>query len=205
MRSLHLPIATIRSLRCFRRIHQTHHSDNATTDARPRQLPARRASVWLAECKVQVGESLLGGNVMKVLMTSLLLIAVASFVAGQPQMPQMKKGQMMTDCPMSVQGAEIAVADTPDGIALTWTTKTGNVDELRRRVERMAAMHASQADKPSAMTGGMMAGIAKYELIAGGARLTLTPKDPAKLAEFRKQVRSHVERMSKEGSCPMMQ
>jgi hypothetical protein len=139
------------------------------------------------------------------MMTGLLLIAMASFVAGHPQTPQMQKSQMMPDCPMNVQGTEIAAADTPDGIALTFTTKTGNVEELRRRVERMATMHAGQADKPSGMSGGMMIGIAKYEPIPNGARLMLTPKDSTKLSEFRKQVRSRVERMTKEGSCPMMQ
>jgi hypothetical protein len=36
------------------------------------------------------------------------------------------------------------------------------------------------------------------------ARLALTPKDPAKLAEFRKQVRANVEQMKK-GECSMMQ
>jgi hypothetical protein len=142
---------------------------------------------------------------MKVLMAGLLLIALAAFAAGDPQMPQMQKSQMMPDCPMNVEGTEIAVADTPDGIAVTLTTKTGNVDELRRRVERMATMQTRQTDKPSTMTGGMMAGVANYEPIPNGARLTLAPKYPAKLSEFRKQVRSHVERMSKEGSCPMMQ
>ena len=54
---------------------------------------------------------------MKILFTNFFLIAMASLAGGQPQMPQMQKGQMMMDCPMSVQGAEIAVADTPDGIA----------------------------------------------------------------------------------------
>jgi len=121
---------------------------------------------------------------MKTLLSSLLLMSVMSF-AGTHQMPMMQQ-----DCPMKVAGAEVAVTDTDDGIAVTFTTKTGDVDELRKRVERMATMYA---------------GTAKYEAIPAGARVTLTPKDPAKLADFRKQVRSHVERMTKEGSCSMMQ
>jgi len=141
---------------------------------------------------------------MKILMNGLLLITMASIALGRAQMP-MKQGQMMQDCPMNVRGAEVAVADTPDGIALTFTTKTGNVEELRRSVERMATMHGAPTDKASAMPGGMMAGIAKYEAVPEGARITLTPKDPAKLSEFRKQVRSHVERMTKPEGCSMMQ
>jgi hypothetical protein len=135
---------------------------------------------------------------MKTLMSSLLLMSVVSF-ARTPQMP------IMQDCPMKVAGAEVAVTDTADGIAVTFTTKTVNVEELRKRVERMATVHSGSADKPSPMAGKMLDGTAKYEAIPAGARLTLTPKDPAKLADFRKQVQGHVERMTREGNCSMMQ
>ena len=50
----------------------------------------------------------------------------------------------------------------------------------------------------------MMPGSIKYEAVDKGARLALTPKDPSKLAEFRKQVRDHAEHMTK-GDCSMMQ
>jgi hypothetical protein len=96
---------------------------------------------------------------------------------------------MMKDCPMSVRGAEIAVADTADGVALTITTKTGDVSELRERVKRMLAMH----DIP-----------AKLETIDNGARVTLTPKDPTALTALRKQAREHVDRMTKGGGCEQM-
>jgi len=139
-------------------------------------------------------------------------ISVAAFAAAgaqdkQSQPPQgaMPTMQMMQDCPMNVQGTEIAVADTSDGIALSFTTSSGSVDELRLRVERMAKMHTSPTGTATAMPGMMMPGTAKYEAIAKGARLTLTPKNPAQLDEFRKQVRNHVERMGKEGGCSAMQ
>jgi hypothetical protein len=48
------------------------------------------------------------------------------------------------------------------------------------------------------------AGTVTYEATMEGAKLTLTPRDPAKLAEFRTQVRAHVEKMQK-GECSMMQ
>ena len=65
-------------------------------------------------------------------------------------------------------------------------------------------MHSGQASSPAMMQGQMMPGTVKYEAIENGAKLTLTPKDPAKLAEFRAQVRAHVEKMQK-GECSMMQ
>lgn len=48
---------------------------------------------------------------------------------------------MMANCPMKLPGVDVAVLDTPAGVALTFTTKPDDVAELRRRVEHMAAMH----------------------------------------------------------------
>jgi hypothetical protein len=137
---------------------------------------------------------------MKKLLLLLTLMPASLSPAGlqTPGMP------MMMNCPMSLQGTTAAVANTADGVSISITTKAENVAELRRRVEQMAAMHGN--DRPSAamMQGQMMPGTVKYEVIENGARLTLTPKDATKLAEFRKQVRAHVERMQK-GECSMMQ
>jgi hypothetical protein len=112
--------------------------------------------------------------------------------------------QMMQNCPMKVEGVKVAVADTTNGIAVTITTESGNVGELRRRVELMATMHSPNGDKPAMMRNRMIAGAAKFEEVENGARLTLTPKDPAQLEAFRKQVREHAQRMEK-GDCSMMQ
>src|SRR5215510_14368109 len=58
---------------------------------------------------------------------------------------------MMQNCPMQVPGAEVSIQDTNDGIALTITTSSGDVAELRHRVESMAKMHSSDG-----MHGNMM-------------------------------------------------
>ncbi|MBI2150233.1 MAG: hypothetical protein HYU27_06470, partial [Acidobacteria bacterium] len=102
---------------------------------------------------------------------------------------------MMADCPMKLPGVDIAVLDVPAGVALTFTTKADNVAEMRRRVEHMAAMHSGEHAHEAMMPGHMMPANVKYEAVENGARLTLTPKDPASLAEFRTQVRTRVERM----------
>lgn len=106
---------------------------------------------------------------------------------------------MMQNCPMQVPGAEVSVQDTNDGIALRITTTSGDVAELRRRVESMAKMHSNEG-----MHGNMMPFSVTYEEIQSGARLTLKPKDPAKLGEFRSTVRQHAEEMKKH-DCSMMQ
>jgi len=148
--------------------------------------------------------------VKKVVML-LMLAPAALFAAGmQGAQTEPKSGMpmpgmsMMMSCPMKLEGTSVAVADTATGIAVSLTTKPDNVAELRRRVEQMAAMHSGAPSSQAMMQGQMMPGTVKYEAIENGARLTLTPKDPAKLDEFRKQVRAHVEKMQK-GECSMMQ
>jgi hypothetical protein len=139
----------------------------------------------------------------------LMLVPAALFAASmqnaqtaaRPQMPGMAQETM--GCPMNLKGTSVAVTDTANGVVISITTKPENVAELQKRTEQMAAMHVGQASSPAMMQGQMMAGTVKYEAAKDGAKLTLTPKDPAKLAEFRTQVRSHVERMQK-GECTMM-
>ena len=55
------------------------------------------------------------------------------------EMPMMM--QMMQECPMTLLGVDLAVADTAGGIALAFTAEKGDAVELRRRVELMAKMH----------------------------------------------------------------
>lgn len=147
---------------------------------------------------------------MRKVVVLLILTPVVLFAAGtQSTQTEPKRGMqgmpMMMSCPMKLDGTSVAVADTATGVTVSITTKPENVIELRKRVEQMATMHSANPDHPSApmMQGQMMPGTVKYEAIENGARLTLTPKDPAKLAEFRKQVRAHVEMMQK-GECSMM-
>ena len=141
-------------------------------------------------------------------MTNILLtLAVVVAMGGTPgqqagpqhQSPNMA---MMQSCPMKVTGADVSVADVENGIAVTVTTKSGDVADLRRRTENMAKMHSGSSNAD--MHGHMMSFSVKYEEVPNGARLTLTPKDVTQLQEFRAKVRQHVEQMAK-GECSMMQ
>jgi len=130
---------------------------------------------------------------------------VGAFAAAGVQQKEMP--MMMKDCPLALPDTNLAASDTPTGIAINITTKPDNVLELRRRVEQMAARHnamSSHGGHEGMMMNQMLPGTAAYEPIENGARLTLTPKDPGKLVEFRTQVRAHVEQMGK-GGCTMMQ
>src|SRR5262245_29270306 len=110
--------------------------------------------------------------VMKTLMMvgALLLATYVGTTTAQQSQPEPRDANgmmsMMKDCPMNVEGAEITAEDTTNGVALTITTKSGNINELRERVQRMLDMHGVTA---------------KTEAAPNGARFTLTPKDPAQL------------------------
>jgi hypothetical protein len=137
----------------------------------------------------------------------LVTFAVGVAIAGAPSQQTAPQHQapnmpMMQSCPMKVTGADLAVADVDGGIAVTVTTKSGDVADLRRRTENMAKMHGDSST--GNMHGPMMSFSVKYEEVPNGARLTLTPKDLTQLEEFRTKVRQHVEQMKK-GDCSMMQ
>jgi hypothetical protein len=143
------------------------------------------------------------------------LIAIIWIVLGvlptagnqEKQPPQsehhMAQMQMMKECPMSLPGIQAAVSDTSTGVMLTFTAAAENVAELQRRVERWANMRQLMAEMPR-FQDHMIAGEVKYEAIPNGARLAFTPANPVRLEEFRMQVRTHVEQMTK-GHCPMME
>ena len=89
---------------------------------------------------------------------------------------------------------------------MTFSTTTGDVAELRRRVEHIENMAEMPAMKSgmTMMHVRLIPGSANYEEVSDGARLTLMPKDPAQLDAFRTQVRERVE-MMKNGDCSKMQ
>ena len=134
----------------------------------------------------------------------------------------------MAMCPMAVPGTQLAATDTEDGEAVTFTTSPDQASELRARVHAMADMHNRhhQAGATDGMHGGMPHGgamgggsmgsggggpmgmmpppsRAAVEDVVGGARLVVTPNDPADLEALRSAVRMHSERMQQTGTCAM--
>ncbi len=126
-------------------------------------------------------------------------------------------GGMGGMCPMEVPGTKVSADDTQDGVAITFTT-TGDVAQLRDRVHHMAEMHEHMMQGGMMGSGGMGSGgmgsghmmmkmvpsTARAEDIDGGARIVLTPKDPAQLADLRAHVHEHATQMAG-GHCPMME
>ena len=152
---------------------------------------------------------ILNAVVLAAAISMLAVTAAAQTTPAEPQ-PGMRMMDMsaMQNCPMAIPGVAITVDDSVDGVAINFSTTSGDVAELRRRVESIAKMH-SDTQPGAMMSGNMKAGkmipfTLKQEATSNGARLLLTPKDPALLLEFRAQIRTHVEHMQK-GDCSMMQ
>ena len=140
------------------------------------------------------------------------------------QRPGMHSGDMAAMCPMKVEGTSVTAADVEGGVALSFTT-SGDVAELRSRVARMAKMHGDHgghhgpgkgmhghqhggagAHRGKMMGAGMMmpAATARSEDVDAGARVVLTPKDPADLGALREHAQHMAGRMAS-GECPMME
>ena len=112
-------------------------------------------------------------------------------------------GQTMTNkmmhCPSAAPGAETKVEQTKDAVVVSITTKdAAGAKEIQERAKHMASLTAGGAPKVEHTgkgTGGgalgkcpiMMADVTlKTEDTKDGVKVTLTPKDPAKLAEVAK-------------------
>ena len=121
---------------------------------------------------------------------------------------------MAAMCPMAVPGTQVSASDLSTGEAVTFsTTSPEQVADLRSRVRAMADMHNRHhaSGDMSGMQGGMHGhggmmpppSTASVEDTDAGARLMVTPKDPAQLAQLQSAVRAHAE-MMQQGGCGMM-
>ena len=129
---------------------------------------------------------------------------------------------MSAVCPMDVPGTTVAAADTPEGESITFTTSSGQVDELRRRVHALADMHNQHmsahagAHPPGAPgtgsgegdphgAGHMMPPTSRATVddVDNGARVSIAALDPAQAPQLRTMVRTHAEHMQQSG-CGMM-
>jgi hypothetical protein len=138
-----------------------------------------------------------------VIWISSALLAIGGTQDQRVQSPAREMNSAMkADCPLKMAGVDLSIEDTNNGIRLTFTTRSGDVDRFRGRLEAFAKMHSSSESK--GMRGTMMPFFATYEAVMGGARITLTPRDPLKLEEFRAKVREHLTR-EKHDACPMME
>ena len=148
--------------------------------------------------------------------------APAAAASSQAQQSPGEMGAMsMQNCPMVVPGTQVSAADTSNGESITFTTSPDHAADLRARVHAMADMHNRhhQGEGMEGMHGDMQHGQmmaggehmammpppshAAVEDIEGGARIVVTPNDPADLERLRSAVGMHAEHMRESGTCEM--
>src|SRR5207344_1680129 len=119
-------------------------------------LPPCGLWLWRVACLTRTRRCFPGSRHMKKVLVMLMFVPAALAAGGIQGGPsEQKPGMPMMNCPMSLQGTSVAVADTAAGIAVSITTKPENVTELQKRVEQMAAMHSGQASSAVMMQGQM--------------------------------------------------
>jgi hypothetical protein len=111
-------------------------------------------------------------------------------------------------CPLGVEGAEVVVDDTPQGVALTFTTNAEKTDELRRRGRQAANMYgprkAGEGHDGRHASGGhhglmpmqMPPAYALAEDVENGIRIRLFPVDDKDVAALRARARERAVAMS---------
>lgn len=146
-------------------------------------------------------------------------IATAQAELTGPAMPR------RAACPLAVEGARMDVADTRDGVALIFTTRTGDVGALRQHALHMAQLYEAHnqgrrmmwqpVDGPVYDSGrGLDRGPVPrwrpmpsvnvaYEDLATGARLVLTPISRTELGTLREHARAQRQRI-RSGECLML-
>jgi hypothetical protein len=111
-------------------------------------------------------------------------------------------------CPLGVDGAEVVVEDTPQGVALTFTTSAEKADELRTRGRHSANMYgprkAGEGHEGRHASGGhhglmpmqMPPAYALAEDVENGIKIRLFPVDDADVAVLRARARERAVAMS---------
>lgn len=123
--------------------------------------------------------------------------------------PRERAAPAMMDCPMEVTGTTVRTVDADGSVAMTFTTTTGDVEELRESVKKLSEKYERRAQRRDDREDGgatprqaaMPDATTAVENVDGGARIVFVPEDASELDELRERVRVHEERMSSTGKC----
>ncbi len=97
-------------------------------------------------------------------------------------------------CPTDLRGTVVFATPLEDGAAMLFIAPPGpKVDELRRRVQALAARAPSEAGGP----------IAAADDIESGARLKLTPRRPDGIDDVQRNVFDYAQRLAG-ATCPLV-
>lgn len=144
---------------------------------------------------------------------ALLGACTSLFMGSRASDPELTSAEVTTKaCPLGVPSTRVRIADTTDGVALSFGTTMSGVDDLRRRVHDQA-----RASGPNRHLGaghdGRHGGFHDHGLqlwsmgplrttvedTPSGAKLTIVPVDPNRRDEVRKLVIERVAYLESRG------
>jgi hypothetical protein len=135
------------------------------------------------------------------------LVAVGCTSAQGPT-PSLTQAETPRGCPLGVPGATVVAEDTPEGVALSFTSKD-KVGEMRQRANDAAAQYGPGAKMGRGHDGRhghggthglqLMQAPASHAVasdIEGGARIQFAPADPADKEVLRATLRERAAAMN---------
>lgn len=145
----------------------------------------------------------------RILTLALVLIATACSTAATGKgETTLTNATAPRPCPLGVDGAEVVVEDTPQGVALTFTSSADKTDELRMRARHAANMYgprkAGEGHDGRHASGGhhglmpmqMPPAYALARDVDNGVEIRLFPVDEKDLAALRARARERAVAMS---------
>ena len=137
-----------------------------------------------------------------------LVTLVGACTTGQTPAPTLTQGEAPRGCALGVPGASVVASDTPEGIALSFTSKD-KPEEMRERANDAAAQHGpgqrvGRGHEGRHGSGGdhglqlmqVPAARSAAEDIENGARIRFVPADPAEKDLLRVTLRERADAMN---------
>jgi len=118
---------------------------------------------------------------------------------------------MQRDCPMTLEGIKVTALPREDGMALSFETRSGSVDELRRRVHWLAAEYESRSDYLLGTVGMATAGDVGRPVVrvdiedaANGAKIVFAGHRQGDIDALRIELREQADMMTRLRSCSFL-
>jgi hypothetical protein len=118
---------------------------------------------------------------------------------------------MQRDCPMTLEATKVTALPREDGMALSFETRSGSVDELRRRVHWLAAEYESRSDYLLGVIGMATASdvgrpVVRVDIedVANGAKIVFAGHRQGDIDALRIELRQQVDTMTRLRSCSFL-
>ncbi|MBX3232562.1 MAG: hypothetical protein KIT84_16425 [Labilithrix sp.] len=136
----------------------------------------------------------------------------ARYALGGADPDALQSASVVEWCPLGVPGTRMHVSDTQDGVAVHFSTRASNVEDLRLRVHDQARVNGADrhrgrghfGDHQGARNHGLRLWAlpptrANVEDTPTGAALALAPLDPTRRSELRDAVAKRVAEIERAG------